>query len=298
MKITQFLIFFLSVLLSGPVSADDSFFTDEGFVLYDNFSDRTINPDLWIGDQKFNHSGDESGEEYIPWNSMELARVIKRDPEAGKKRGRPEDGALHLITTVEGALAEGTPGTSGSRIGYYLKERDIVGIGGRLRFHDYETYADPSGCSPGSARSRLRIFHRLFNAEYSDPEDLNGEVNTYVALERRSYFTEEGMRVIAVAFKCIDPICWDIEIKYLYNFGFVDPDEDVEVTMEFLGSHFIFRYGAETKVFTNPWTIVGPALGGGGAAIHADVNTPVCEAEPAFASIDAYADEIFVKYAD
>ena len=51
MRFTMLLVPTISALMIGSASADNSFFTDEGFELYDDFSERTINPDLWLGSQ-------------------------------------------------------------------------------------------------------------------------------------------------------------------------------------------------------------------------------------------------------
>lgn len=308
MKIMKLLFLFITALMMSSVSADNSFFEDNEFELYDDFSDRSINQEDWMGNQSFGHAGDELGEQDTPWASFGLQRMIKRDPGLGKKRGQAPDGVLHLINTLQGVVSDEAGGLTRSRLGYSLRDDGIIGVGGRLRFQDYEVYGTTGNCN-GNSRARLRIIGSLFKT-FIDPGTGGqaGQVLAYVALEGRSNLglPEDEMRVVARVFKCLDSDCTIVEDKGFYpNFGSLPAGEDAEITMEWntdvwdpthgVFGTFIFKYrdqyGDQEASLTNEWPPIELL---GRISVQAALDLPVCDPEPAFGYLNAFVDEIFV----
>ena len=295
MRFSKLPLLAVCALIASSVNADPS---DYGFTVYDDFSARQIDPDRWAGNQTFEHIGEE---EFTPWNSLELERAIKRDPSPGEKRGKASDGALHLVNTLQGSTAD-QPGISRSRLGYTLLQKSgVYGIGARFRVSEFETQQLPNDCF-GVSRSRLRVIGRLFNADYAEPlpGDSTGEVMAYVALRGQHGAFDGKMRAEAIVFKCLDAPCDAVDTQIFHPFDYVDTNEEVVLTGQYLVTHFVFRYESpegdeQLAIFENPWNVVGPAQGGGGIGLQAALDLPDCQTEPAFGYIDALVDEFYVK---
>lgn len=295
MRFSKLLLLAVCVLIGSAVDADPS---NYGFTVYDDFSARQIDPGRWAGIQTFEHIGED---EFTTWNSLELERVIKRGPSPVKKKGKGSDGALNLVNTLQGSTAD-APGITRSRLGYSLLQKSgVYGIGARFRVSEFETQQLPNDCF-GASRSRLRVIGRLFNAEYAEPDpgDSTGEVMAYVALRGQHDAFDGTMRAEAVVFKCLDAPCQAVDMQIFYPFDYVETDEEVILTGQYLVTHFVFRYESperdeQVAVFENPWPIVGPAQGGGGIGLQAALDLPDCQTEPAFGYIDALVDEFYVK---
>lgn len=294
MKLTKLLTLFIPAIAIGVVNA-----APPGFVLYDDFHDRTIDSTLWYGNQTFEHRLDPLEGAHTPWNSLDLRRMIKRDPASGEKPGKAADGELHLTNTLQGVVSEEVGGITASRLGYASTARNIIGMGGVLSFQDFEVYT-PDYCN-GVSRSRLRLVKRFFNAlsANSEPGNWTGEVMGYVGLRRMEGFPEGEMRVEARAFVCLDPECLTSAVIPTYpNFGTIANDEIVEVSMEWDkdNDRFIVTSGATIKFIPYSLPYETEIAGGAPFAIQAAIEVPVCDFEPAIGYIDAFIDEVFVKY--
>ncbi|WP_432474586.1 hypothetical protein [Amphritea sp. HPY] len=285
------LLFIPAVLLSSTVVAAPP----DGWSLYDDFSDRTINAEFWDGKQSFNHYWiDPPVGEYQDWSSYELLRMVVPNPIGGEKpRGLSADGTLDLVNRTHGVMSGDGVGATRTRLGLALQDRsEVVGVGGRIGFND----VDVVSCY-GRDSARLRIITGFYNINSSSvPGDLTGEVMAWIGLRKRASFTAEGMRVDAVVFECGDPDCQTVEWSDGVVFPFASAKEYVDVTMEWdeSSASFIFTYnGAEVSISSVHNERYAPQSS---MWVQAAVDLSVCPSEPAQGYIDGKVDEIYIKY--
>jgi hypothetical protein len=265
MKVAAVLfVLFSAFLICNTADAAD-------WVLYDNFSTKTINPSKWFG-----------------------AESSPSPPTIEENKRMIEKNTLHLLTRLYGQTSSNTGYSAGGNRLRFRNGDPIYGIKATVKVKNISVVSCTANPSTSWARARLQGF--FFNTGTPTPGNSLNDVYAQLCLEPNQ---ANGLNVVARVNLCTDSGCNTSTQIGSQTLGTAQLNKKTTLSLEWDpdNNRFIFQQDKLAPVYINytvsdssePGTWNNKRLGADGCAANC-TNSP----RP-FAFVDAYFDDVYVK---